>query len=156
MMDEDDETSWSLNMNESISHNTEISSLLAISDQILVTHSQEDCILKIWEIGSEGADCLYQFKLVIPLISMLYDHSTKCLAVMDKQCRIAVFKRDFVTADEALSSQAIQAEVHAPDDEEIADAIDSDDFEMNDLENIDLDDENAVEAPKPANTVTVE
>lgn len=150
MMDDDDETSWNLNMNESISHNTEISSLLAISDQILVTHSQEDCVLKIWEIGSEGADCLFQFKLDLPLISMMYDHSIKCLAVMDKQCRIALFKKDFISADEQSQAEA-EVKVHAPDDEEIADALNSDDFEMDDLENIDLDDGNE-ELPEPINT----
>lgn len=77
---------------------------------------------------------------------MLYDNRTKCLAVMDKECKIGVFKKDFSgkAADEksqAEVSNAEQAFEVAPDDQEIGDALDSDNFEMNDLEDIDLGDE---------------
>ena len=73
---------------------------------------------------------------------------------MDKQCNIALFKKDFIAADEPSQAEA-EVKVHAPDNEEIADAaLDSDDFEMDDLENIDLDDGNE-EIQKPT-TTTVE
>lgn len=94
-MDDEEGNEWSLNHNEAVSHQKELSTLFAISDSILVTHSQEDCVLKIWEIGDDGAECLYEIKLKNPVISMLYDNRTKCLAVMDKECKIGVFKRDF-------------------------------------------------------------
>ena len=123
-----------------------MSSLFAISDQILVTHSQEDRVLRIWEIGDEGAECLHQLKLQNPVISMLYDNRTKCLAVMDKECKIGVFQRDFsgeapVENAEAQVSKVEEQEEVAPDDQEIEDALDSDNFEMDDLQDIDLDDD---------------
>jgi len=77
---------------------------------------------------------------------MLYDNRTKCLAVMDKECKIGVFKKDFSgkAAEEKSQAEVSNAEQEykiAPDDEEIADALDSDNFEMDDLEDIDLGDE---------------
>jgi len=77
---------------------------------------------------------------------MLYDNRTKCLAVMDKECKIGVFRKEFggKAADEKSQAEVSNVEQElkeAPDDEEIIDALDSDNFEMNDLDDIDLGDE---------------
>ena len=34
-------------------------------------------------------------KLNSPAISMMYDNRTKCLAIMDKECKIGIFRKNF-------------------------------------------------------------
>ena len=70
---------------------------------------------------------------------MMYDNRTKCMAIMDKECKIGIFRRNF--SGEPEQEQQVEEEVQRvqPDNEEIPDALDSDNFEMNDLEGIDFD-----------------
>ena len=84
-------------------------------------------------------------------MAMLYDHRAKCLAVMDKECGIGVFKRDFAAAEKPVSGEGAEgegaAELEQVDEEaaaeqEVVDEVNSDHFEMHDLEDLDLGEDN--------------
>ena len=92
---EEDGTEWALSLEERVAHDNVISSLFAISEEVLVTHSYDDSLIRIWRINEEGFSCLSEIKLKKPAISMEYDNRTKCLAVMDVDHQIGIFKRDF-------------------------------------------------------------
>ena len=94
---------------ERVSHSQEINFVYAISDEVLVTHSQSDCVLKIWRLNQDCCKTLYDIKLKKPAISIVYDNQSKQLAIMDNECNIGFLKRDFEHSEEAA------AEV-APDD----------------------------------------
>jgi len=92
---EEDETEWAFSLEERVAHDNVISSLFAISEEILVTHSYDDSLIRIWLINADGFSCLNEIKLKKPAVSMEYDNRTKCLAVMDSDHQIGIFKRDF-------------------------------------------------------------
>ena len=81
--DEDD--SWDICHEDKISHTKIITSVFAISEEIITTCSGEDGIVKIWRLNQDGCECLKEIKLESPPISILYDNKTKCLAIMDRQ-----------------------------------------------------------------------
>lgn len=89
------ETEWELEFQEMISHEHEITGILKINDEVMATHSSEDKVVKIWCINEEGCECLNEFKIKNPVMAMEYDNHSKCLAIMDTECRIGLFKKDF-------------------------------------------------------------
>ena len=89
------ETDWDFSLEERVAHDKVISSLFCVSEEVLVTHSYDDSLIRIWRINEEGFSCLNEIKLKKPAISMEYDNRTKCLAVMDSDHQIGIFKRDF-------------------------------------------------------------
>ena len=105
------EKDWELDHQEMISHDKEITDILKISDEIMVTHSSEDKVIKIWCINEEGCNCLHEFKIKNPVMAMEYDNHTKCLAFMDTECKIALFKRDFTKGAEEQSEEPAEKSV---------------------------------------------
>lgn len=122
--DEDDEKVWEACYEERVSHATEITTVMKISNEVLISYSQDDSVLKVWRLNDDGCACLYEFKFQNPIISIKYDNQSKTLACMDCECRIGVFQKDLIGA-QPLDSATAKAE-------EEADEID--------LENVDLDD----------------
>jgi hypothetical protein len=55
--------------------------------------------MKIWRLNQDGCSTLYQFKLKKPAISIAYDNQSKYLAIMDSECHIGFFKKDFDSPD---------------------------------------------------------
>lgn len=102
------EKDWELDHQEMISHDREITGILKISDEIMATHSSEDKVIKIWCINEEGCNCLHEFKIKNPVMAMEYDNHTKCLAIMDTECKIALFKRDFTKGAEEQSEEPVE------------------------------------------------
>ena len=118
----DENGDWDIQYEERVKHNKEINIVMAISDEILVTHSQVDSMLKIWHLNEDGCKTLFEFQLKKPAISVVYDNVSKQLAVMDNECCIGFFKKDFESGEEPK-----------PDEEEIED-IDLENLDMEDLE----------------------
>lgn len=101
--DEDDLGSVEVNHQEIISHAKEITSLVKINDEIMATYSMEDKVIKVWRINGSGVECLNKIELKHKAISIQYDNMTKTLAVMDTQCNIGIFQRDYTKDQEAAS-----------------------------------------------------
>jgi hypothetical protein len=74
-----------------IAHNSEISSIIKINDEIMATYSSNDKFIKVWKINAEGVECLNEIQLKKSAISIAYDNMTKTLAVMDSDCNIGIF-----------------------------------------------------------------
>jgi hypothetical protein len=98
--DEDDENQWNLTLEERVCHDHVISSLFAITDEVLVTHSYDDSVIKVWRLNDEGFNCLTNIKLKSPALTMTYDKGIKCLAVMDSECKIGVYHKDYIGSNE--------------------------------------------------------
>lgn len=94
-----------------IFHDKEITGILKISDEIMATHSSEDKVVKIWCINDEGCNCLHEFKIKNPVMAMEYDNHSKCLAIMDTECKIGLFKRDFSKGAEEVSEEPIEKSI---------------------------------------------
>jgi hypothetical protein len=60
--DADDEKVWEASYEERVSHATEITTVMKISSEVLISYSQEDSVLKVWRLGDEGCSCLYEMK----------------------------------------------------------------------------------------------
>jgi len=122
----DDETNeWSITHEESISHNSEITGVMSISNEVLVTYSESDKHAKIWCLNDEGCKMLDDVKLKTPVISMAYDMQSKTLAFMDTECSISFIQKDFETGTMPAAQQVA---------DEVSDDIDLDNIEMDDLE----------------------
>jgi hypothetical protein len=63
---------------------------------------------------------LYTFKVQNPAIAIEYDPVTKCLAVMDNECKIGVCQRDLETGEEPMSQASEGIEVDELDGFELA------------------------------------
>ena len=61
--DEDNDNEWNIIEEERINHTQEISYVKSISNEILMTYSCSDMIIKIWKLDDEGCECLNEFKL---------------------------------------------------------------------------------------------
>lgn len=68
---------------------------MSISNEILMTYSQQDQILKIWKLDEEGCTCQREVKLKNKATSFQYDADSKTLAVFDDKCHISVAQWDF-------------------------------------------------------------
>ena len=123
-----------------IAHNSEISSIIKINDEIMATYSSNDKFIKVWKINAEGVECLNEIQLKKSAISIAYDNMTKTLAVMDSDCNIGIFQKDYTSAeDKASSEEKVEAVKSTSEVDDI------------DLENIDMDClEDEVEEQKPA------
>lgn len=93
--DEDELDSVEVNHQDIISHGKEITSLVKINDEIMATYSMDDKVIKVWRINGSGVECLNKIELKHKAISIQYDNMTKTLAVMDTQCNIGIFQRDY-------------------------------------------------------------
>lgn len=102
---EDDQ--WFISHEDKISHTNIITSVLAISEQILITCSGDDGIIKIWRLSQDGCECLKEIKMDLPPISIIYDNQSKCLAVMDTSLNLGIFHKDFDSDEEALVEEKI-------------------------------------------------
>lgn len=114
-----------------IEHDKEITGILKINDEIMATFSSEDKVIKIWCINEEGCNCLHEIKINNHIMAMEYDNHTKCLAVMDTECKIAIFKRDFTKGAEEQIEEKVSEN---KSEDKISD------INMDDYENIELDD----------------
>jgi hypothetical protein len=122
----DDETNqWGKIEEEKISHKTEITSILSISNEILMTYSNQDQPVKIWKLDDEGCNCLHEKRLEAKALSFKYDNETMTLAIFDEKCHISVVQWDFAT-DKAVPQQSKSLNGESE--------IDLDDFEMADLD----------------------
>jgi WD40 repeat protein len=100
IMQGDSEKDWSLDYQEAIFHAKDITSIMKINDEVMVTHSCEDHVTKIWCINEEGCECLHELKTKNAAMAMEYDNHSKCLAFMDTECNLGLFKRDFSKKEE--------------------------------------------------------
>lgn len=131
--DEDD--SWDICHEDKISHTKIITSVFAISEEIITTCSGEDGIVKIWRLNQDGCECLKEIKLEAPPISILYDNKTKCLAIMDKSLNLGLLQKDFESkAEEAPAAVEEKAQSQILNEA----GLNDDDF---DFEDVDLGDE---------------
>jgi len=105
-----------------ISHAHEISSLFSISNEVLITYSNGDSVMKVWRLDENGCKNLYTVKHSSKLLAIRYDQQAKCIAVMDKDCRLGVCRKDLLVEDPEK----------APASEE-EDDIDLENIEMDDL-----------------------
>lgn len=60
---DDDSEKWNKIEEERINHKTEITSIMSISNEILLTYSQQDQTMKIWKLDEEGCTCQQEIKL---------------------------------------------------------------------------------------------
>jgi len=79
-----------------ISHDHEITSIQSLTNEILLTYSSTDTLIKVWRLDDEGCKALNSFKLKQPAISIAYDNKSKALAIMDNECKLGVYQQDFV------------------------------------------------------------
>jgi len=80
---------------ERICHNFEITSLMSINNEVLLTYSMQDQMVKIWRLGGEECTCFKEFKLKVKAICFEFDATSNCLAFMDTNCHIGTFQYDF-------------------------------------------------------------
>jgi len=92
---DEEEGTWDRISEDKIFHASEISTLFSISNEVLVTYSDGDKVIKIWKMDDTGCSCQQEFKLKNNAIALRYDSTAKCLAVMYKDCKIGFIKRDF-------------------------------------------------------------
>ena len=74
--DEDDETVWEPCYEERVQHPKLITSVIKLSNEVLITYSKEDSLLKIWRLNEEGCSCIYEMQYEKPLVSICYDEKT--------------------------------------------------------------------------------
>ena len=104
---EDEAEEWSICHEDKISHSNTITSVFAISEEIITTCSGDDGIVKIWRLNQDGCECLKEIKLEAPPISILYDNKTKCLAMMDKSLNLGVMHKDFDLQSEEVAEAPV-------------------------------------------------
>jgi hypothetical protein len=69
-----------------------------ISDEILITHSFEEKLIKIWAFEETGCRNLWKIKSDSYIRKIQYSFDLQSLIVMDVQGRLAVVKGDFLKA----------------------------------------------------------
>lgn len=95
-MQRDEETNqWSKIKEDRIYHSTEITSLMSLSNEILMTYSHQDQVVKVWKLGEEVCDCFKEFKLKNKVTSIKYDSASKSIAIFDEKCNIGLLQYDF-------------------------------------------------------------
>lgn len=92
---DEDTNEWTKIEEPRINHNHEITSLLSISNEVLLSYSAQDQMVKIWRLGDDLCECFKQFTLANKATSIKYDPVSKCLAVMDDKCHIGIYQFDF-------------------------------------------------------------
>jgi WD40 repeat protein len=55
--DEDNEKVWEICHEEQVQHDHEITTIFSLSNEVLISYSQEDSTLKVWLMNEEGAKC---------------------------------------------------------------------------------------------------
>ena len=118
--DDDNEKEWGMIEEPSISHSSEITAIKSISNEVLMTYSQGAKDIKVWRLTEDGSSHLYTFKVQNPAIAIEYDSVTKCLAVMDNECKIGVCQRDLETGEEPASQASEGIDVDELDGFELA------------------------------------
>ena len=91
----DENEQWSLSLEDSVSHSKPISSLLAISEAILLTYSVEEKTAKIWRFGEEGCECIWRFRHHTEIRSIAYSEQTSSVAFLDIKGEVSVLHGDF-------------------------------------------------------------
>jgi WD40 repeat protein len=99
---DEDDGEWSICHEDKISHSKIITSVFAISEELITTCSGDDSTVKIWRLNQDGCECLKEIKLEAPPISILYDNKTKCLVMMDKSLNLGVMQKDFDSKSEEV------------------------------------------------------
>lgn len=119
--DENDEKVWESCYEERVAHASEISTVMKLSNEILVSYSQADSNLKVWRLSDEECSCLYNMKFENPLIAIRYDNQSKTLACMDNECKIGVLSKDLVDGAQEETEEADEIDVNDLDLAELAD-----------------------------------
>lgn len=130
-----DEDEWTICHEDKISHSKIITSVFAISEEIITTCSAEDSTIKIWRLNQDGCECLKELKLEAPPISILYDNKTKCLVMMDKSLNLGVLQKDFdKKSEEAPAALTVEEKAQSQilDEAGLNDDFDLEDVELND------------------------
>lgn len=122
--DDEDNKTWGTIEEKRIFHKQDITSVLSISDEILLTYSQLDQVIKIWKLEGEECNCMNEIKLKNKAISIQFDSISQCLAIMDDQCQIGAIQRDFVNNKELSGAVSMAGESD----------INLEDYEMADLD----------------------
>jgi hypothetical protein len=99
---DEDELDVEVNHQDVIAHSKEITSLVKINEEVMATYSNEDKMVKVWRINGEGVTCLNEVQLKHKAISIQYDNMTKTLAVMDTECNIGIFQKDYSGEEEQI------------------------------------------------------
>ena len=76
--------------------------MVKINDEVMATYSNEDKVIKVWRINGEGVNCLNEVQLKHKAISIQYDNMTKTMAVMDTECNIGIFQKDYSDEEEIV------------------------------------------------------
>ena len=130
-----------MNHQDVIAHSKEITSLVKINEEVMATYSNEDKMVKVWRINGEGVTCLNEVQLKHKAISIQYDNMTKTLAVMDTECNIGIFQKDYsgegeqIVQEEKVEVAQIEKTMEK---EKTVEKVESEDDEI-DYENFDMD-----------------
>ena len=109
----DGDGQWSLTLEDAVHHEHPISTLVAISEEILVTYSMEDKAVKVWRFGDDGCKSIWDFKHSLEISSIIYSEKLSSLALLDIKGAVCFLQGDFSKTQE----EAEQAEKQRITDE---------------------------------------
>jgi hypothetical protein len=87
-MDSEDDRIWHVSSEDSIKHNCPITSILALSEEVLVTYSDGDRCVKMWQFVDQGCKLLKQTNLDESITQLKYHPQSDLIFTMDTKARI--------------------------------------------------------------------
>ena len=90
IVSKDEDGKWGINLEDAVHHDHPISTLVAISEEILVTYSMQDKAVKVWRFGNDGCNTIWDFKHSQEISSIIYSEKLSSIALLDVKGAVCV------------------------------------------------------------------